>query len=112
MQRVARRESCLTPVATPAGHADDDRLGVIGSHEVANRTGSIVHEIDRKAYDEATPSTETLQRPTVPLGSTDTGSRLDPLVTTDEHLDRPNELETSPLDPGERRDKPLSYRAD
>ena len=60
MQCITRHKSCLILVTTPAGYADNYQLAVIGSYRVANRTGSISHEIDSKAYDKATPSTEIL----------------------------------------------------
>jgi hypothetical protein len=36
-------------------HAVDDLLVVAGSREAADRTGSTVHDIGDRAYDESTP---------------------------------------------------------
>lgn len=49
VQQVTGPESCITPAATPAGYAVDDQPALVGSHEVAHRTGSTVLEIDDRA---------------------------------------------------------------
>jgi hypothetical protein len=55
VEHVSGRESWITPVATPTMHAVDDLLVVAGSREAADRTGSTVHDIGDRAYDESTP---------------------------------------------------------
>jgi hypothetical protein len=110
VQHVTGPESCITPAATPAGNAVEDQPAVVGSHEASNGTGPIHLEIDDRAYETAsitdTPDPDivpscgvqgphqdlqdpgTWQRSTVPLSSANTDPILDPLVTTDDLLDK------------------------
>jgi hypothetical protein len=160
VQRIAGRESYLTPVATPAGHAVDDQPTVISSRDVASWTGSTAPETDNRTCDETTSITDTpdtdiglgfrvrephqngrkpgtWQNLAASPGSANIDLRLDPLVTTDESLDRSSrkpvaessnqaseegrsisigpavssrQLETGPLDRSERgTDEPPPY---
>ena len=60
VQQVSGPECCITPAATPAGYAVDDQPALVGSHEVAHRTGTTVLEIDCRAYNETTSITDPL----------------------------------------------------
>jgi len=59
VQRVAGCGSLSTPVATPA-HAVDNELAASAPREVANRTGSIIHDEVEGAHGRATTVTNEL----------------------------------------------------
>jgi hypothetical protein len=60
VRQATSPESCITPAATPAGYALDDRPALAGSHEVAQRTGSTTLEIDDREYNDAASVTDTI----------------------------------------------------